>query len=145
MTGSGSTRLHALLVEDEFMVAMLVEGYLHDLGVERVTRSATLQDGLAQARRGDFDFAILDVRLNQDLSFPIAEVLRERGIPLTFQTGYGGEGIESRFADCPVLTKPYTLEKLREILPCLHGGRTGSADEQDAAKSSDRHSGVTSE
>ncbi len=144
MTGRETTELHALLIEDEFVVAMLVEGYLHDLGVKRITRSANLKDGLAHARKGDFDFAILDVRLNQDLSFPIAEVLRQRGIPLTFQTGYGGDGIESRFADCPVLTKPYTFEKLREILPCLLNGARPAADEQDEVEGADRHPGVTS-
>ena len=113
--------VRALLVEDEFMVSMLVETYLRDLGVDEIVTASTFAKGLVAAETEGLSFAILDVNLNGTMSFPIAARLRERGVPITFQTGYGRKGVEEAFADCPVLAKPYTRKELRDALDCLLG------------------------
>lgn len=107
--GVPAASLRALLVEDEFVIALVAEAYLHDLGIEEVVVVGSLSDGLAWATSGRSALALLDVNLNGEMSFPIAAVPRERGVPLTFRTGYGAGGIEEAFADCSVLTEPYAL------------------------------------
>ena len=106
----------ALLVEDEFMIALLLEGYMHDCGISETVLEATLSRGLEAARTGEFDLAVLDVNLNGESSFPIAEVLNERGIPFTFSTGYGPEGVVRKFPDRPVLTKPFSMPALQAVV-----------------------------
>lgn len=115
----------ALLVEDEFMIALLLEGYMLDCGVEETVLEPTLARGLEAARTGDFDLAVLDVNLNGESSFPIAQVLSERNIPFTFSTGYGPEGVVRHFPDRPVLTKPFSVSALREVVHRLLNGAPG--------------------
>src|SRR3546814_16340509 len=65
-----------------------------------------LQEGLSMAHHAEVDFALLDVNLAGEKSFPIADVLTGRGIPFAFVTGYGRRGVESRYAPVPVVPKP---------------------------------------
>ncbi|RYB01369.1 response regulator [Lichenibacterium ramalinae] len=78
-----------LIVEDEMMVAMLVEDMLVDMGFIVVGPAYRLGDGLRLAKSETLDVAVLDVNLKGARSFPIATVLTERGIPFVFATGYG--------------------------------------------------------
>jgi hypothetical protein len=71
------------------------------------------------AERGNFDFAILDVSLDGEMSHPIAEVLDGMGLPYVFATGYSAAGIRGARSQLkgPMLSKPYDLEDLRRVLP----------------------------
>jgi hypothetical protein len=82
----------ALVVEDEIMVAMYVEDLLTDLGYEVAAIATGFEQALPLARDGSFDFAVLDINLAGRLSFPIADVLRERGIPFVFASGVWVQG-----------------------------------------------------
>jgi CheY-like chemotaxis protein len=95
-----------LLVEDEGIVAMVVEDYLLDLGYEVVAVAARLESGMRLAQDAAIDVAILDVNLAGKLSYPIAELLYERGIPFLFATGYGNAGRPDEFRDIPPLRSP---------------------------------------
>ena len=108
--------LRVLIVEDEFMIAMAVEAVVIDAGGVVVDIAATLDQALAIAQSADFDAALLDINLNGDTSFPVADVLRERGIPYAFVTGYGRQMVPHQFSDAPVLTKPYARGDLIRIL-----------------------------
>lgn len=101
------------------MIALLLEGYLRELGVSEVVSAGSLDEGLKAASVEEVDFAVLDVNLNGEMSFPVADTLAERGIPFVFSTGYGRQGIEERFANCPVLTKPYSVAALRRVVQSL--------------------------
>jgi CheY-like chemotaxis protein len=101
-----------LIVEDEMMIAMMVEDYLADLGWNVVGVAGTLDQALAMARDAVIDAALLDVNLNGQDTFGAAEILRERQIPFVFATGYGAQGIDDRFRAVPTLTKPYQLDQL---------------------------------
>ncbi len=81
-----------LLVEDEGMIAMLIEDMLGDLGHELVRVANRLEDAIAAARNESIDLAILDLNLSGVLTYPAADVLMERGIPFIFATGYGSAG-----------------------------------------------------
>jgi len=110
-----------LLVEDENLVAMLLEDMLAELGHSVVGPVARLKKGLEMAQREAIDLAILDVNINGEQVYPVAEALAARGIPFVFSTGYGERGLPPRYRDHPTLQKPFRqddLEKLfAQVLP----------------------------
>jgi CheY-like chemotaxis protein len=112
-------RLRILLVEDEMLVAMNIEDMLLELGHEVAGIASRLEPALALAREGRFDLAMLDVNLAGDRSFPVADLLIERGIPFLFATGYGLDGIDERYRDRPVLQKPFRARDLEAALEAL--------------------------
>lgn len=111
--------LRVLIVEDEFMIAMAVEAVVTDAGGVVVDMAATLDQALALARSADFDAALLDINLNGETSFPVAEILGERGIPYAFVTGYGRQMVPDAFASVPILTKPYARGDLIQTLGAI--------------------------
>lgn len=108
--------LRVLIVEDEFMIAMAVEAVVVDAGGTVVDIAATLDQAMLATQSADFDAALLDINLNGDTSFAVADVLRERGIPYAFVTGYGRQMVPQPFSDAPVLTKPYARGDLIRVL-----------------------------
>jgi CheY-like chemotaxis protein len=112
-----SDKLCILLVEDEAVVAMLIEDMLVDLGYEVGAVAVRTRDALQAIQSKPFDFAILDVNLTGETSYAIADVLAERGIPFVFATGYGVRGVDRKYAEATVLTKPFTQEDLEKVLP----------------------------
>jgi CheY-like chemotaxis protein len=108
-----------LIVEDEVLVAMLLEELMERMGYEVVAVSSHLEEALELARTLAVDFAMLDINLNGKESFPVAEVLRGRGIPFIFATGYGDSALASDFADALVIEKPFNRAALRQALDKL--------------------------
>jgi CheY-like chemotaxis protein len=112
-----SERKHRILVvEDEAMVSMLLEDMVLDCGGEIVGPVARFNDALELAHKAEFGVAVLDLNLNGTLSYPIAEVIRERGIPVIFATGYGADGVLDRFSDRPTLQKPFSQQDFAEAV-----------------------------
>jgi CheY-like chemotaxis protein len=109
-------RLRILVVEDEMLVAMNIEDMLLALGHEVAGLASRLQPALQLAQEGDFDLAMLDVNLAGETSFPVADILRQRGIPYLFATGYGIDGIEEGYRGAPVLQKPFRSRDLAGAL-----------------------------
>jgi DNA-binding response OmpR family regulator len=114
-------RLRVLIVEDEMLVAMNIEDMLLDLGHEVAGIASRLAPGLALARDAEIDAAVLDVNLAGEPSFPIADLLEERGVPFIFATGYGLQGIEERYRGRTVLQKPFRLADLDAALRTVSG------------------------
>ena len=113
MNGAGK---RVLVVEDEGVVAMVLEDYLLELGYAVAGVAARLELGLQLAQEAAIDLAILDVNLAGKLSYPIAQLLHARGIPFLFATGYGTAGRPDEFRDIPTLTKPYGIDDLARAL-----------------------------
>ncbi len=109
-------RLRILVVEDEMLVAMNIEDMLLALGHEVAGLASRLAPALQLAEEGDFDLAMLDVNLAGETSFPVADILRRRGIPYLFATGYGIDGIEEGYRGAPVLQKPFRSRDLAGAL-----------------------------
>jgi CheY-like chemotaxis protein len=105
-----------LIVEDEAMIVMLVQDMLAVLGYEVASIACHLEDALGAARGAEINLAILDINLNGKASFPVAEILRARGIPFIFATGYGIAGHDGDFDDVPVLKKPFNVKGLAQAL-----------------------------
>jgi CheY-like chemotaxis protein len=110
--------LRLLVVEDEAMIAMMLEDMLDTFGCVVVDVAGTLSKGmdLAGNEMLDFDGAILDVNLGGETVYPVAQRLIERGVPFIFCTGYGLKGLSARFAHVPTLAKPYMREELENLL-----------------------------
>jgi CheY-like chemotaxis protein len=104
-----------LVVEDEPLVADLLEEMLTDLGGVMVGPAYTLSAGVALAADAVLDGAVLDVNIRGARIDPVADTLRRRGIPLVFATGYG-ERAGPSFQAAPLIEKPYTLEALSAAL-----------------------------
>ncbi len=112
------------LVEDESLIIMLLEDALEDLGCEIAAVASRFDDAIAKASALDFDVAILDVNLSGLRTFPIAEIIRSRGIAFMFATGYGAMSIPDGLNHVPVLQKPFAAPELefalrRALLPSL--------------------------
>jgi CheY-like chemotaxis protein len=118
--------LRVLLVEDEMLVAMLVETMLIDLGHRITGPVGWLDQALTLAEREELDFAILDLNINGGKAYPVAAALAVRGIPFIFSTGYGRGGLAAPFESCPTLQKPYLIEDLRDAIEALFAVETSS-------------------
>lgn len=105
-----------LVVEDEILVAMLMEDYLRDLGYEVIGPAMRLERGLELARSERLDFAVLDVNLVSEVSFPIADALKARDIPFIFATGAGRQGLTPQHKGAVMLHKPFDLSDLESAL-----------------------------
>jgi CheY-like chemotaxis protein len=112
------TGLRLLVVEDEAMIAMMLEDMLDAFGCVVVDVAGTLAKGidLADNEALSLDGAILDVNLGGETVYPVAERLARRGVPFIFCTGYGLAGLAAHFAHVPTLAKPYMREELEAAL-----------------------------
>jgi CheY-like chemotaxis protein len=108
--------LRVLVVEDEMMVSMLIEDMLTDLGCLVIGPASRLDEAFDLARTSDLDCAVLDVNLGGQPIFPLADLLRERGRPYAFATGYGDAGLRDVDRGTPVLQKPFREGDLARVL-----------------------------
>lgn len=106
-------------MEDEYLVAMMVEDMLGALGFEIAGIAQNLTAAESAAQSGTFDAAILDINLNGAMSYPVAEILVRRHIPFIFATGYGPEGADEMFPDALALEKPFERADLGEALASI--------------------------
>lgn len=112
--------LKVLVVEDEMMVSMLIEDMLGDLGCKVVGPASRIEEAFELAKSAEIDCAVLDVNLGGQPIFPLADVLREKGAPFAFATGYGDAGLRDVDKGTPVLQKPFRESDLARILGELH-------------------------
>ncbi|MFL6586382.1 MAG: response regulator [Luteimonas sp.] len=105
-----------LIVEDESILAMLLEDFLDDLGYTPPAVASNVAQALRIVETRAIDFAILDINLGGEQSFPIADALDARGIPYIFMTGYGATGVPERLSRHYVLQKPYGADALKQAL-----------------------------
>ncbi len=100
--------LRILVVEDSLLVAEMISDILELAGVTVVGPVGGIDKAMALARTAAVDGALLDVNLGGPLSVPVAEILRDRGVPFVFLTGYSDPLVLPReFRDVPMLVKPF--------------------------------------
>ncbi len=110
--------LRLFVVEDEALVAMLLESMLESLGCEIVGVAGSVAEALDRIDTvsDGADAAILDVNLGGEMVYPVADALQARGLPFLFATGYGQYGVGDLYPRNIVLAKPYTTPMLAQAL-----------------------------
>jgi DNA-binding response OmpR family regulator len=104
-----------LVVEDDALISMLLEEMLADMGAEVAGVAATLQQAIDLAET-PADAAIVDVNLAGYSSYPAAQLLAERGVPLLFATGNDRHAPPPELAAAPTLAKPYDFAQVESAI-----------------------------
>lgn len=110
-----------LVVEDEPIIAIALQDMLEELGYRVVGPASRLASARTMVETERFDAAILDVNVGDGDSYDLARMLRARGIPYIFATGYGRQGLEAGHEEVAVLQKPYHEGQLAHALDALLG------------------------
>jgi DNA-binding response OmpR family regulator len=105
-----------LVVEDEPLIAMMLEDFLESLGHSVTATCESVSDAMEHADKGGFDLAILDVNLKGESVWPVAERLRDKQIPFVIATGGHVDPPPPEFANVPVIEKPYTVDRVTPAL-----------------------------
>ncbi len=112
-----SAQYSVLIVEDEPLIAMMLEDFLDSLGHRVAASVDSIEEALAQCDQGGFDVAILDVQLKDGKTiWPVADRLAGRGIPFVIATGGHVEPPPAEHAAAPLLAKPYTIDAIEPAL-----------------------------
>jgi DNA-binding response OmpR family regulator len=86
---------------------------LVEQGFSVVGPFAKTGEAIAAARDRHVHAAVLDVNLNGEMIYPVAEILKARGVPFVFVSGYESDSIDVRFSGVPVLRKPIERQALQ--------------------------------
>ncbi len=101
-----------LIVEDEPLIAMMLEDFLDTLGHRVHGTCDTVGSALSEVEKGGFDLAILDVNLKGENVWPVATRLREKKVRFVIATGGHVDPPPPEFDDAPVIEKPYTVDRV---------------------------------
>ena len=105
-----------LVVEDEPLIAMMLEDFLETLGHGCAGTCESVAEALAAVEKGGFDMAILDVNLGGEAVWPVAEALHSRGIPFALATGGHVTAPPAQFEETPTLAKPFTIDRVEPVI-----------------------------
>jgi CheY-like chemotaxis protein len=117
MTGPLQGR-KVLVVEDEFLVASLLQDMLESAGCIVAGPIPRVPEALEAADCGDYDLAVLDINVGGDRIYPVADALSRRHVPFVFVTGYASGALPEQYAGRPRLCKPF---RMAELLRALSG------------------------
>jgi DNA-binding response OmpR family regulator len=108
-----------LVVDDEPLISMMVEGWLNELGCEVVGPANSVEHGLDLIGLGEIDGAILDINLGGRDSYLVAGALRDKGVPFAFATGDSGIKAGAGFENPLLLHKPFDFQAVKTVLAKL--------------------------
>ena len=111
-----STTSSILIVEDEPLIAMMLEDFLDSLGHRVHATCDSVKEALGAVDSGGFDLAILDVNLKGENVWPVAARLREKNLPFVLATGGHVDPPPGEFGSAPVVEKPYTLDRVNQAI-----------------------------
>jgi len=104
------------VVEDEMVIAMMIEDMIGDLGHQIAGVAMRLPQATEMAKEVAADIAILDINLDGHRSFPVAQMLQDRGVKVLFASGYGSPGLEAPFLDATIIRKPFEASELKRAI-----------------------------
>ncbi len=125
MTGATAAAIsndvrRVLVIEDEVLIAMVLEDMLDIMGHVVVGTLSNLVDAAAAVDAGGFDLVVADVNLGSDSIYPLADRVRAAGVALILATGSHRDTLPPRFAGVPVIEKPYALPAIEAALAELN-------------------------
>jgi response regulator RpfG family c-di-GMP phosphodiesterase len=113
--------LRVLIVEDQMLIAEILEECLNELGCQVVGPTGSVDGALKLTNANNIDVAILDVNLGPEMVYPVAEELETRNVPFAFTTGYGDRSMPERWRTKPRLAKPYNQDQFEEFMLKVFG------------------------
>jgi CheY-like chemotaxis protein len=113
---SDAAAQRVLVVEDEYLIRMLLEDMLNDLGYEIGAAVGTIPEASEAAVNMQLDVAILDVNIDGKEIYPVADILAKRKVPFVFVSGYDEGSLTERYRNHPSLQKPFQVEQLKATL-----------------------------
>jgi CheY-like chemotaxis protein len=123
MTHSLPDGCRILIVEDEFLIAMVLEGILEDEGCRIIGPASCVRGALLLVEQERIDAAVLDARLDRDPVTAIADALEARDVPFVFHSGYGPEHLPQQHRHRPLLRKPCDPSAIVKALSKAIDGR----------------------
>jgi PAS domain S-box-containing protein len=123
-----------LLAEDEGVLALMMRDTLVEQGFSVVGPFAKTREAIAAARDGQVHAAVLDINLDGEMTYPLADVLNGRGVPFVFVSGYEADSIDVRFSRIPVLRKPIERHALQNAFVFGQNGPNCSASSDRTSK-----------
>ena len=111
-----------LVVEDEMMIAMLIEDMLDEFGCKLVGPATNVPRALDLIGKEQVEIAVLDLNLDGQDTYAIADALQQKNVPFIFATGYGSTGLRQEYGNRPVLQKPFQARDLETALAEALGG-----------------------
>jgi CheY-like chemotaxis protein len=105
-----------LVVEDEMIIAMLIEDMLDEFGCKLVGPATNVPRALELIAKESIDVAVLDLNLDGKDTYAIADALQRKNVPFIFATGYGSAGLRQEYGNRPVLQKPFPASDLETAL-----------------------------
>ncbi len=111
-----------LIVEDEPLIAMMLEDFLESLGHSIAATCDTVDAAMTEVEKGGFDLAILDVNLKGQNVWPVATRLREQGVPFVIASGGHVDPPPAEFAAVPLIEKPYTVDRVTPAIDAAFAG-----------------------
>jgi CheY-like chemotaxis protein len=121
-TNSTEPRSGWLIVEDESLVAMLIEEALTEIGLPTLGPATRVAKAIQLIEAHPPEGAVLDVNLAGEKVYPVADTLAAFGIPFVFLTGYGEAGVRQGYEGRPVLQKPFSIEQVQMAVKRLQQG-----------------------
>jgi len=112
-----------MVVEDDYLVALALTAVLEGAGASIVGPVSAAREAVALVEEGkeQIDAAILDVDLNGEKSYSVADALTRRHIPFVFATGYGANAVDGRYRHHPRCQKPFDHDLLfKALAACGH-------------------------
>jgi DNA-binding NarL/FixJ family response regulator len=111
-----NTQSRILIVEDEPLIAMELEELVQELGCEAVGPAGDVPTALRLLADRELDAAVLDIKINGDTSFTIADELLRLGKPWIFTTGCDAEVLDGHYSDVPLVIKPFSREDVSALI-----------------------------
>ena len=111
-----SASLSILVVEDEPLIAMMLEDFLESLGHRVHATCESVSEAVKAVDSGGFELAILDVNLKGENVWPVATRLREKKVPFVLATGGHVDPPPAEFNSVPVIEKPYTIDRVNPAI-----------------------------
>jgi CheY-like chemotaxis protein len=108
--------LRVMIVEDEALVAMLLEDMLADMGCVVAASVSSVAQALTAAETLELDVAILDMNLAGKPVLPVAELLAQKGTPFIFASGYGEMRVDGAWGERPMIQKPFSQNDVEMAL-----------------------------
>ena len=117
-----SASRNILIVEDEPLIAMMLEDFLESLGHSIAATCDSVDTAMVEVEKGGFDVAILDVNLKGQNVWPVATRLREQGVPFVIASGGHVDPPPAEFAAVPLIEKPYTVDRVTPAINAAFAG-----------------------